>query len=274
MMRKLLLIFALAALASQAYAAAELARINDRVITLEEFNSKYRESLKFFRFKAPTKQNVLEDMIKREVGVQEAKRLGLDKDPEVIDRINTVLYHSMLDKKLSNKFDEIEISDKEVESYYKDNPEVRTSHIFVALRYDATQAQQKKALEKAKKIQETLQAALKSGKKTFAEVAQRESEGVAAAAGGDIDYQTKDKLDPTYYSTARGLKVGGVSNIIRSQFGYHIIKLTGVKSFKDVDKGQYKRIIFDEKRAKIFEAFMDELKKKSKVVVHNDLIKN
>ena len=69
------------------------------------------------------------------------------------------------------------------------------------------------------------------------------------------------------------LNVGGVSDIVRSQFGYHIIKLTSVKDFKDVDVGQYKRIIFDERRAKIFDAYMDELKSKNKVVVHNELLK-
>lgn len=273
-MRKLLVVCSLIA-GSSAFAATELAKINNGVITLEEFNNKYKENLKFFRFKAPTKENVLDEMVKRELGIQEAKKLGLDKDPEVMERINTVLYHSLLDKKLATKFDAIQTSNDEVEKYYRENPEVRTSHIFVQVRFDATAAQEKAAQEKIKKIQGLLNEALKSGKETFAEIARKYSEGVAAAAGGDIDYQTKDKLDPTYYKSAVELKkVGAVTGIVRTQFGYHIIKLTGIKEFKDVDKGQYKRIIFDEKRAKIFDAYMDELKKKAQVTVHRDLIKD
>jgi parvulin-like peptidyl-prolyl isomerase len=213
-------------------------------------------------------------MINRDLGIQEAKHMGLDKDPEVIERINTVLYHSLLDKKLASKFDGIQISNDEIEDYYKHNPEVRSSHIFVQVRFDATAAQESAAKAKIIKIQGALNEALKSGKQTFAEVARTYSEGVAAAAGGDIDYQTKDKLDPVYYQTAVGLrKVGAVSGVVRTQFGFHIIKLTGVKDYKDVDRGQYKRIIFDEKRAKIFEAYMDELRKKSKVTVHYDMLK-
>lgn len=258
-----------------AYAAAELARINGSVITLEDFNNKYRENMKFFRYKTPTKENVLEDLIRRDLGIQEAKRLGLDKDPEVIDRVNTVLYHSLLDKMLAKKFDAIAISNDEIEEYYKQNPEVRTSHIFVQVRVDATKAQEAAAYKKMLTIKGILDGAMKSGKETFAEIARKHSEGVAAAAGGDIDYQTKDKLDPAYYAAAVALKKpGNLSSILRTQFGYHIIKLTAVKEFKDVDRGQYKRIIFDEKRAKIFEAYMDDLKKKAKISVNYNLLKD
>jgi peptidyl-prolyl cis-trans isomerase C/peptidyl-prolyl cis-trans isomerase D len=253
-----------------ARAATELAKINDTVITLEDFNTKYKESLRFFRYKAPTRRNVLDDLINRELGIQEARKRNIDRDPEVRERINTVLYHSLLDKELAAKFDTIRVSDDEIQSYYKKNPEVRTSHIFVQVRYDANAAQEKEALDKIKKIE----AILKKGDKSFSEIARTYSEGVAAASGGDIDYQTKDKLDPVYYETAVALgKVGSVSNIIRSQFGYHIIKLTAIKEFKDVDKGAYKRIIFDEKRSKIYEDYMDNLKKSYSVQVNYDLIK-
>lgn len=256
------------------YSATELARINSSVITLETFNNKYKENLKFFRYKSPTKKNILDEMINRDLGIQEARKLGLDKDPEVVERINTVLYHSLLDKKLASKFDTIQISNDEIEGYYKKNPEVRTSHIFVQVRVDATAAQEKAAKDKIKKLQGLLNEGLKGGKQTFAEIARTYSEGVAAPAGGDIDYQTKDKLDPAYYDAAIKLKVGQITpEPVRSQFGYHIIKLTAVKPFKDVDKGQYKRIIFDEKRAKIFEGYMAELRQKAKITVNYDLIK-
>jgi peptidyl-prolyl cis-trans isomerase C/peptidyl-prolyl cis-trans isomerase D len=268
---KLLLIFALFLFSIVALTATELARIGNKVITLEEFNKKYKENLKYFRFKAPTKKNILDEIVKREVAILEAKKEGIDKDPEVIERINTVLYHSLIDKKLSKQFEKIEVTDKEVEEYYKKNPEIRTSHIFVQVRFDANEAQVKAAREKIEKIKKELDKALKEGK-TFAEVARMYSEGIAAATGGDIDYQTKDKLDPVYYETAKSLKVGEISDIVRSQFGFHIIKLTAIKDFKDVDKGMYKRILFDEKRQAIYDKYMDELVKKYQVKINTQLL--
>ncbi len=255
-----------------AVASTELARINGTVITLEDFNKRYRDNLKFFQFKAPTKKGVLDDLIKRELGVQEAKRMGLDKDQDVVDRINTVLYHALLEKKLAKDFEQIKISDDEAKSFYSKNPELRTSNIFVAVRPDASPEEVKRAQEKIRKIQSEQ---LKPGKMSFAEVAQRFSEGPAAPMGGDIDYQTRDKLDPAYYETAVSLKSPGrVSDIIRTQFGFHIIKLTAVRLWDDVDRGQVKRQIFDERRAQLFEKYMTQLKSQAKVSTHPELLKD
>jgi len=258
--------------ARTAYSATELAKINGNVITLEEFNKKYRENLKFFQFKAPTKKGVLDDLVKRELGIQEAKKIGLDHDPEILDRMNTVLYHALLDKKLSKEFEAIHLEDSEAHEFYDRNPEIRTSHIFVSVRAGAPADQERKAFEKIKQIQDDY---LRDGKMSFAEVAQRYSEGVAAPMGGDIDYQTKDKLDPNYYETAIKLKTPGkMSGIVRSQFGYHIIKLTAMRPWTEVDKAQVKRLLFEERRQTIFEKYMDGLKKQAKVTTHSELLKD
>lgn len=255
------------------HGATELARVNSKLITLEEFNEKYKDSMRFFRAKTPTKKNVLDEIINRDLGVVEAKKLGLDKDPEVIDRINTVLFHALVDKQLASKFDAIKISESEARAFYKKNPEIRTSHIFTSVRFDATPAQEREALMKITKIKKILDDALKSEKQTFAEIAVAHSEGVAAAAGGDIDYQTKDKLDPIYYQTAVALgKPGNVSGIVRSQYGYHIIKLTGKKDYTEVDPGMVRRLAFEEKRSAIFDQYMASLRSKAKVSVNYGLL--
>jgi peptidyl-prolyl cis-trans isomerase C/peptidyl-prolyl cis-trans isomerase D len=258
--------------ASTSVAATELAKVNNSVITLEDFEKKYKDNLRFFQMKPPTKKGVLDDLIKRELGIQEAKKMGLDKDPEIMDRINTVLYHALLEKKLTKEFEGIHVSDDEAKDYYKKNPEIRTSHIFVALRPDAKHEEQKQAFEKIKKIQTEYLAPNKMG---FSEVAQRYSEGPAAPMGGDIDYQTRDRLDPAYYEAAMKLgSPGKVSGIVRSQFGYHIIKLTSIRRWEEADKTQVKRLVFEEHRAKIYDKYMAQLKNQSKVAVHSELLKD
>ncbi len=253
-----------------ARAATEVARINERVITVDEFNKRYSENQRFFQYKTPTKQAVLDDLIKRELGIQEARKLGLDKDPEVIERMNTVLFQALLDKKLSKEFEGINVTDEEAKKHYARNPELRTSHIFVSIPAGAPAADEKKALEKLKKIQELY---LAPGKMSFAEVAQKYSEGVAAPMGGDLDFQSRDRLDPAYYEAALGLKkVGSVSGIVRSQFGYHIIKLTGLRTFEDADLASVKRLVFEEKRTAIFEKYMGQLRKSSKVSVNSSAL--
>lgn len=256
----------------EALAAKTLAQINSTTITDDEFNRRYKDNLKYFQFKIPSKQSVLDDLIKRELGIQQAKKLNLDKDPEVIDRVNTVLYHALIEKQLGAQFEKIHVSDEEASGYYKKSPELRTSHIFVAVAPGATKEQEKAAFDKIKKIQDTY---LKDGKMTFAEVAQRFSEGVAAPMGGDIDYQTRDRLDASFYDEALKLKTPGkMTGIVRTQFGYHIIKLTAVRSWDDVDKAKIKRIVYEEKRNELFEDYMKKLRAQSKVTVNTQLLKD
>lgn len=252
------------------FGAVEVANINGRSITIEEFNRLYSENIKFYQLKVPTKENVLDDLVKRELGVQEAKRMGLEKDSEVIDRVNTVLYQALIEKTLAKKFDEIKISDSEAQSFYAKNPEIRTSHIFVAVSQGAPTELEESALKKITDIKNTH---LKNTKMSFAEVAQRYSEGMAAPLGGDLDYQTRDRLDPAYYEAAVKLGLGQVSGIIRSQFGYHIIKLTGKHSWNEVDRAKIKRLAYEEKRQKIFDSYMADLRKKSNVKVNYKALK-
>lgn len=250
-------------------AATELARINGTVISLEDFNRRYKDSLKYFQFKAPSKKNVLDDIIKRELGIQEAHKMGIDKDPNVIDRMNTVLYQAFLDKKLTKEFDQIQVTDAEAHDYYAKYPEIRTSHIFIAVRPDATAADVQKAKDKITEIQSKY---LAPGKMSFAEVAQKYSEGVAAPMGGDIDFQTSDKLDPAYYAASMKLGMNQVSPIVRSQFGFHIIKMTGKKPWDEVDHPAVKRAVFDQRRNQIYETYMTQLRNQNRVVVHSELI--
>jgi len=248
-----------------------LARINNTQITLNEFEKKYNENLKFYGANVPSKEQVLEDLIKREVGIQEAKKLGIDKKPEVIDKMNTVLYQSFLEEKLEEEFNKIVVSDKEASAYYAKNPEIRTSHIYIAVPVGATKEMEQKAYNEIKNI---LDEYLIKKKMNFIEVAQKYSQGLAAPMGGDIDYQTSDKLDKAYYSAALKLKMNEVSPIVQSQIGFHIIKLTGKKSWNETDQAKIKRIVFEQKKQSVFDRFMTRLKGGSKITINSALLKN
>lgn len=261
---------ALLSLSTVALAATELAKIGTTVITLEDFNKRYQDNLKYFQVKAPSKKNVLEDLVKRELAIQEAKRVGLDKDPEIIERMNTVLFQALVEKKLAKEFENIHVADSEAKSFYEKNPEIRTSHIFVAVPPDAKADDVKKAEARIRRIQDEF---VRPGKMSFAEIAQRHSEGSAAPMGGDLDYQTRDKLDPSYYAEAVKLAAGKVSGVVRSQFGYHILKVTAIRPWSEADKGQVKRMMIEEKRAQIFDKYMGDLRKQAKVTVKAELLK-
>lgn len=255
---------------TQAHAATELAKINGSTLSLEDFNRRFSESQKTFQAKPVTKQRILDEIINREVAIQEAKKEGVDRDVEVQDRIGAILFQGLLEKKLKPELEKIQVTDADAKSFYSKNPEIRTSHIFVSVSPEA----KPEDVAKAKDRISSAEKALKEGKMSFAEVAQKFSEGPSAHLGGDVDYQAKDRLDPAYYDTAVSLRSPGkTSGIVRSQFGFHIIRVTAVRSWEEADQNQAKRLLFQEKRDHLVEQYVAQLRKKATVSIHSELLK-
>ncbi|MGE3261314.1 MAG: peptidylprolyl isomerase [Bacteriovoracia bacterium] len=270
---KLVGFFAAILIASASQAALDketVADVNGKKITKEDFDRRYKENVSYFNYTEPTKANVLDSIIKFEIAVQEAKRLGLDKDPQVQERMNAVLYQSLVDKQLSEKFKgAVDISEKEARDYCGRNPAIRISHVYVALKPTALKSEEAAA---RKRLQDA-QAALAKGEK-FEQVVAKYSEGYSAPAGGDTGFVTKMQIDPTIYMEARKLSVGQIAkNPIRSQLGLHIVKLTGIQDCKGINIPEWQRMVFDEKRVKILDNYLSSLRSKSKISVNEELIK-
>ncbi len=267
------IIIALMLFAPGAFAALDantVADINGKPLTKEEFDRRYKENIQIFKYDVPTKSNILNDIINFELAVQEARRLGLDKNPRVQEQMSAVLYQALVDQQLAEKFrGAVDVTEKETRDYCRRNPAVRFSHVYVALKPAPLKAEEEAA---KKKIAEA-QAALAKGM-AFEKVVAQFSEGYSSASGGDTGFVTKVQIDPTLYMEARKLSVGQMAKgPIRSQLGLHLVKLTGVQDCSTINIPEWQRIVFDEKRAKIFKDYLGSLRSKAKVSINNDLIK-
>lgn len=247
-----------------------VAEVNGKKISKEEFERRYKENIQFFKYGAPTKENVLNDIINFELAVQEAKAQGLEKDPSIQERMNTVLYQALVEKQLSNKFKSvIDVTEKEAKDYCKANPAVRISHIYVPLKPAALKAEEESARKKIAALQAKLSAT--SFEKV---VASNPDQGFSASSGGDTGYANKMQLDPAVYAEARKLSVNEVSKKpVRSQVGLHVVKLTGVQDCGAINVPEWQRMVFDEKRTKIFQDYLSTLRSRGKVSVNEALIK-
>lgn len=257
-MRLLLTLGFLLATVSGAFAQQDVvAQVGNKKITVEEFNKKFNE-VKASSINPPTKAQFLEDLIRYELGVQEAEKRGLEKDPIVQDRMRQELYKSLLEKELGDKVQKIQVSDKEMEAFYKKSPELRTSHILIEVKPAATAEQRAEAKKRATEIFEEV----KKSKRPFEELVKLYSDDpLSKPAGGDVGWQSRVTLVPAYYDTALAMKTGEVRGLVDTQFGYHIIKLTGRRGFSDANKRQIRAAVFDEKRRDIFNDYFDKIKK-------------
>ena len=126
-----------------------------------------------------------------------------------------------------------EVTDEEAKKFYEANkaefeqPEtVKASHILFRVNKEDSEEVVNKKLEQAK----TAEARAKKGE-DFATLAKELSEEPGAKeSAGDLGFFPKDRMVPEFASAAFSQKVGDISDPVRTQFGWHIIKVTDKKA--------------------------------------------
>lgn len=266
---KSLSFFLLAASISFSAHAQVVATVGDKTITLKEFNDRY-EQIKKQTVNPPPKDLFLEDLIRFELGIQEAEKRNLREDPIVRDRINQELYKALVEFELSQKIDNIKITESDMKSYYKKSPELRTSHILIEVKSNATKEQR----AAAKKRAEEILGEVRKSKRPFEELVNMYTDDLATKkSGGDIGWQTRLTVAKEYYEAALSMKVGQIKGVVESPFGYHIIKLTARNSYDQANKRQIRAAVFDEKRNTLFNDLFASLKKKYTIKINPSAIK-
>lgn len=130
----------------------------------------------------------------------------------------------------------INLPEQDLKTYYGQNlqrlagqEQRRASHILLNAAKDAPAAERDKARSKAQE----LLAQVRKAPKTFAELARKNSQDPGSAAkGGDLDYFARGAMVKPFEDAVFGMKDGDISDVVESEFGFHIIQLTGIKAPK------------------------------------------
>ena len=127
--------------------------------------------------------------------------------------------------------EKVNITEEEIEGYYGYNPgmfiepkQVKARHILFKLGQDADEA-------KEKEVRKAAEAVLKEARqgKDFGELARKYSEGPSKSEGGDLGYFSEGQMDKPFEEAAFKLKKDEISDLVRSRFGYHIIRVEDIK---------------------------------------------
>lgn len=152
---------------------------------------------------------------------------------------------------------DINVTDEEVKAFYEANPQqfekgasVSAKHILVA---------------EEDKCNEIL-AAINAGEKTFEDAAKESSTCPSGAQGGDLGEFGKGQMVKEFEDAAFAAEIGQVVGPVKTQFGYHLIKVekkgeASVKAFEEV-KDNLKQNLMNKKRNEVYTAKVKELKEK------------
>jgi peptidyl-prolyl cis-trans isomerase C len=246
--------------------------------------------------------NVLDNLITIEVLYQESEKKGIKVDPKRVEQQFDMLVKRYPDKEKFKEFlaqwdiseekikknikrhtaiqdliktsvtDKIKVNNKEVKKFYDANPEkfkspeeVKASHILIKL--DPKKASDtEKATAKKKLV--TVKDRLAKGE-DFGKLAKELSEGPSNKTGGDLGYFSRGQMVKPFEEAAFALKKGNVSDIVETQFGYHLIKVFDKKpakmlTFKEVKDRLTDQLKQQEAQQKAV-AYIEKLKSEAKI---------
>ncbi len=206
---------------------------------------------------------------------------------------------SLLKKKLVESISSSKVSDDDAKKFYEDNKEskfkteemVRAKHILISANADEIKAKIeatdnniskddiskkiKEAFDKARKKAEKFQKELAKAPKKFEEYAKQYSEDPSCASeGGDLGFFEKKEMVPEFSEAAFKLKPGTISKVIKTDFGYHIIKgvdrkPAGYTEFKTV-KDDIKNYLSEIEKIKALGTVLEAAKNKATIVYTDD----
>jgi len=209
-------------------------------------------------------ENVLENMIvlkvlEEEFGVSEDEENDmmdeLSSNPEFQmmlmqsgisfedeDRIRSIARNMVLEDKL--QFDGLEATEDEIEEKYQEMIdehllEIRASHILVAADDEDEDA---KDLKEAKAIIDEVKEKLDDGG-NFEDLAQEYSDDTSADNGGDLGYFGAGRMVPEFEEAAFSLEEDEISDIVQTEHGYHIIKVTHIPTLEEAKEDVERHVL-------------------------------
>ena len=209
----------------------------------------------FNSFDENIRQNVLRGLVSERLIYNEAIKGGYDKNPEVRKRIaaleKQVIMQGFMEEKAKSLVtdDELKAAYAEKVAASKGQEEVKARHILVPTE------------EEAKKIYEQVK---KGG--DFDKLAKEKSSDKSSGTnGGALGWFTKDKMVPEFAEAAFKLKKGEVSEPVKSEFGWHIIKLDDRRPITVASFDDMKESLKGELANKVVQKYVEGLLKKSDI---------
>lgn len=141
-----------------------------------------------------------------------------------------IVINNLLETEIAPK---IKVSDEEIKTFYDQNRDkyfkqeeaVRASHILIKVDEKATPDEKKAARQKAEAIRKRVAAG-----EDFAAIAKSDSGCPSSEKGGDLGFFGHGQMVQPFDTAAFALKPGEISDVVETQFGYHIIKVTEKKA--------------------------------------------
>jgi len=252
----------------------ELVRINNVSISLEEFRQMSEKQPLEGKIRLVSERGLrdfLENyVVTREVLYQEAKKKGLDKKKEILAKVEDFRKAMVIDALLEEALKEKdEVSDSEIQKYYKENEDRFTEPREVKIRHIVVNSEPilKEVLVKVSKGE------------SFEKLASNYNIDKSREDGGNLGYIRRGQLAPSFAQFEEAAfslrRKGEISEVVKTPYGYHLIQLeerrgTALRPFDQV-KEKIRFFLQTKKKQDAYLQYVKEAKSRAKIVVNEKL---
>jgi len=287
------------------------AQVNGKKITYQELNGEFlaRTRVPFDKVQddpqaQQARKELLQQLIDGELVLEQAERQKVTVTPQSVDEqvksirarfpsdeaftqalgasgltpegLKANIKKGMLRQQILNKevLEKVAVSPKELETYFNEHKDtyvqeeaVHARHILIKVAPDASPEDDQKAKERAKAVL----AKAKKGE-DFSKLAAQYSEDSSKDSGGDLGYFGRGRMVKPFEEAAFALKAGQISDPVRSQFGYHIIKVEARREAKRLSLAEAKEWVekdLTREKARVrYGEYVAGLREKAKITVN------
>jgi peptidyl-prolyl cis-trans isomerase C len=234
-------------------------RVNEETLTEREFlyflPEDYRDVLTTEEF-----QEYLDRWITTQLLYDAGMKSGLVVASDIEARLEQYRKDLVADQLVQKVIhDRVKVSDEEIRAYYDAHEkeyvtDVRVSHILV------------NTLEEAETVKSQI------GKRSFAYLARKHSIDKHSGSGGDLGYLSKGSMIPEFEDVVFELKLGEVSDVVESEFGYHLLKVVDIRDarykleFEDVRMEVANHLLL-EKREAVYDSLIASLREEADIEI-------
>jgi peptidyl-prolyl cis-trans isomerase C len=261
-----------------------LVKMGTKVITKTEFDARIAALPEEYQNRLKTEQQkivYLDSLIQANLMALEAQSLKIDKETSITVRIDDLTTNLLAQEYMRRQLARLpRITDRDIEKYYNDHKTelvapsmIRAQHILIRVDSKAKQDDVNAAYNKISGIHnEAVRGA------DFGKLAEKYSEDAAnKAKGGDIGFFTRDRIIPEISQPAFNMKVGEISQPVKTALGYHIIKVnekTDAKQLTLTEASPRIRMFLENARQQeVLKKEIDRLKIKYRLVAYPERLK-
>jgi peptidyl-prolyl cis-trans isomerase C len=213
------------------------------------------------------KRQFVENLVMNDLLFQEGQKQGFDRDPEIERQVADLRKRLVVQRVMKVYQAPPTISDETVKAQYDQNPglysttQIRASHILVKDENDA----------------KAILAQLRTNPEKFADLAREKSvDTTSAKKGGDLGMFGQGRMVPDFERTAFVLKPNEISDVVKTQYGFHIITVTerkegDAKPFDQV-KEQIRATLRNKGLQDQVQGHFDDLKKQADLKISDEAL--